>query len=139
MMTFKNVSFHYNFGPATITPLPKKKEHTVHADGQYEVLLPVSLPDEGGFDWLDQFLQKHPHYVELSDRALLSWCEKSGLTRPKGYGITARGSNDKPEMGMGVLALDDLCVRRVLHAVAPIQQRNYVVMEVRGNLLKDGQ
>lgn len=151
MMTFKNVSFHYNFGPATITPLPfkcktinevlvpdvsKKKEHTVHADGQYEVLLPVSLPDEGGFDWLDQFLQKHPHYVELSDRALLSWCEKSGLTRPKGYGITARGSNDKPEMGMGVLALDDLCVRRVLHAVAPIQQRNYVVMEVRGNLLK---
>ncbi|CAK8990176.1 unnamed protein product [Durusdinium trenchii] len=34
----------------------KKKEHTVHADGQYEVLLPVSLPDEGGFDWLDQLL-----------------------------------------------------------------------------------
>ena len=53
------------------------------------------------------------------DRSLLSWCEKSsgspelrhgtdtfrfatagGLSRPKGYGLTARGSNDKPEMGL---------------------------------------
>lgn len=153
ILTFKNVTLHYNFGPHTMAPLPfkcrsinevlqpdvsKKKEHTAHSEGQYEVLFPVSLPDEGGFDWLDQFLQKHPHYVELSDRSLLNWCEKSGLSRPKGYGLSARGSNDKPEMGMGIAALDDLSVRRVLYdAVAPLQQRNYVVMEVRGNLLKD--
>ena len=25
-----------------------------------QVLFPVSLPDEGGFDWLDQFLETHP-------------------------------------------------------------------------------
>mmetsp|Transcript_108348 Transcript_108348/g.258547 ORF Transcript_108348/g.258547 Transcript_108348/m.258547 type:complete len:550 (-) Transcript_108348:60-1709(-) len=152
LLTFKNVSLQYNFGPVSLAPLPfkcrmvnevlqpdvcKKKEHTQHAEGQYEVLFPISLPDEGGFDWLDQFLIKNPHYVELSDRSLLNWCEKSGLLRPKGYNILAKGSNDKPEMGMGITALDDLSVRRVLNAVAPIQQRNYVVMEVRANLLKE--
>ena len=29
-----------------------------------QVLFPVSLPDEGGFDWLDQFLETHPHRPE---------------------------------------------------------------------------
>ncbi|OLQ02059.1 hypothetical protein AK812_SmicGene15164 [Symbiodinium microadriaticum] len=112
LITFKNarasdgksaikVTVNYNFGPSVMVPLPfrcrtmnellggdvsKKKEHTApNADGQYEVVFPVALPDEGGFDFLDQ----------PSDRSLLNWCEKSGALR------------------------------------------NYVVMEIRGNLMKE--
>merc|ERR1712014_99865 len=68
-------------------------------------------------------------------RAILSWAEKSGLMKPKGF--AARSSNDKPEMGFGIGVLDDHSIRRVLQAVAPVQQRNYVVMEVKSNLMKE--
>eukprot|EP00931_Biecheleriopsis_adriatica_P064435 TRINITY_DN39212_c0_g1_i1.p1 TRINITY_DN39212_c0_g1~~TRINITY_DN39212_c0_g1_i1.p1 ORF type:complete len:900 (+),score=229.97 TRINITY_DN39212_c0_g1_i1:49-2700(+) len=151
-LTFKNVSVLYNFGPEPISSLPFKCHMLSNAaqkdagmrpapagpkDGRYEVLFPVCLPDEGGFEWLDTFLKENPTYHELSDRALLKWCEQSGLTRPKGYSPLARSSNDKPEMGMGISAIDDLSVRRVLREVAPIQNRNFVVMEVKGNLNKD--
>merc|ERR1712187_193669 len=61
--------------------------------------------------------------------------EKSGLWRPKGY--ATKTSNDKPEMGFGITMMDDSSIRRVIQAVAPIQQRNYVVMEVKSNLIKD--
>eukprot|EP00449_Zooxanthella_nutricula_P026642 CAMPEP_0198529256 /NCGR_PEP_ID=MMETSP1462-20131121/25646_1 /TAXON_ID=1333877 /ORGANISM="Brandtodinium nutriculum, Strain RCC3387" /LENGTH=808 /DNA_ID=CAMNT_0044259097 /DNA_START=1 /DNA_END=2423 /DNA_ORIENTATION=+ len=147
-LTFKNVTVQYNFGPA-LAPLPfacrsvsdaSVKDAVVTPaptppkDGKYEVLFPVCLPDEGAFDWLDMFLQKHPEYVELSDRAILAWAEKSGLARPKGY--AARSSNDKPEMGFGIGAMDDHSVRRVLQHVAPVQPRHFVVMEVKSNLVK---
>merc|ERR1712176_73158 len=39
--------------------------------------------------------------------------------------------------GFGLTMMDDGSVRRVLNAVAPIQQRNYVVMEVRASLIKE--
>jgi len=97
----------------------------------------VAVPDQGGFQWLDQFLEDNKNYTEISDRALLKWFERSGLTRPKGYGATARTSNDKPEMGMMISALDDLSVRRVLNVVAPIQKRNFVVMELKSSLIKE--
>merc|ERR1712060_803991 len=109
-----------------ITPPEKTRS------GKYEAIFPVGLPDEGLFDWLDLFLEKHKDYTELSDRAILRWAEQSGLTRAK-----VKTSNDKPEMGFGIAMMDDGSVRRVLNAVAPIQQRNYVVMEVRANLVKD--
>jgi len=147
-MTFKNMTLHYNFGPTPLTPLPfacrmvgdaAAKDVQVSAaatqDGQHEVLFPVCLPDEGTFDWLDMFLVKNPQYTELSDRAILSWAEKSGLWRPKGY--AQKSSQDKPEMGFGISVMDDGSVRRVLQAVAPIQARNYVVMEVKSNLVKE--
>merc|ERR1712025_42069 len=101
--------------------------------GKNEVIFPVAMPDEGGFDWLDLFLEEHPNYTELSDRAILSWLEKSGMVRPK-KSVT---SHDKPESGYGIQMIDDQSIRRALLAVAPIQQRNYVVMELTGNLLKD--
>merc|ERR1712032_42027 len=77
-------------------------------------------------------------YTELSDRAILSWAERSGMTRPKGFGANSRSSNDKPEMGFGIGLMDDQSIRRVLQAIAPIQQRSYVVMEVKSNLLAEG-
>merc|ERR1712217_829129 len=46
-------------------------------------------------------------------------------------------SRDKPEMAFGIQAGDDMSIRRTLQAVAPIQQRNYIVMELASNLLKE--
>merc|ERR1712060_269990 len=100
-----------------------------------DVLFPVCLPDEGTFDWLDTFLKGNPSYAELRDRAILSWAEKSGLARPKGY--ASKESNDKPGMGFGIGMMDDGSIKRVLQTVAPIHKRNYVVMEVKSNLVKE--
>merc|ERR1712151_554193 len=145
-LTLKNLTVHYNFGNKPLAPLPfkchmvgeaftKDSEVVVAAapkDGKYEVVFPVTLPDEGSFDALDMFLEQKKDYTELSDRVIISWAEKSGLKR-----ASTKTSNDKPEMGFGISMMDDGSIRRVLNAVAPIQQRNYVVMEVRANLVKD--
>merc|ERR1712060_226979 len=105
-------------------------------DGKYEVIWPVSLPDEGTFDWLDLFLEKNPQYTELSDRMIIDWVEKSGFWRNRNHAM--KTSNDKPEMTFGIRDLDDgVGVRRILHAVASVQQRNFVIMEVKGNLIKE--
>merc|ERR1712187_401573 len=78
--------------------------------------------------------EKNPQYLELSDRALLDWAEKSGVVRPKGYGV--RTSNDKPGMDFQIPMLDDLSVQKILRVMAPVQQRHYIVMEVKANLMK---
>merc|ERR1712151_1401698 len=52
-------------------------------------------------------------------------------------GYNTKTSNDKPEMGFGIAMMDDPSIRRVVQAVAPIQQRNHVVMEVKSNLMKE--
>merc|ERR1712194_341384 len=67
-------------------------------------------------------------------RKILDWAVKSGLRAPKQHGPKA--SNDKPDMTFQIRELDDASMRRAVYMVAPMQQRNYVVMEVRGNLLK---
>merc|ERR1719253_1449584 len=107
---------------------------TTPKDGKYEVVFPVGLPDEGTFDWLDGFLAKHPGYVELSDRTIVEWAQKSGFPKPKVN--QWKHSNDKPDVNFGVQALDELSARRVISSVAPLVPRNYVVMEVKGNLVE---
>jgi len=82
---------------------------------------------------VDGFLAKNPEYTELSDRKILEWASKSGLWRQKGY--SWRASNDKPEMGFGIPFMDDTSVSRLLTAIAPTLKRNYVVMELQGNLV----
>lgn len=149
-VTFRNATLQLNFGSAPLISLPfkcrliqdasKDDAEVIKAvkppkDGKYEVLFPVGLPDEGAFDWLDQFLKDNPEYSEISDRALLDWARLSGLHRPQGY--SWRSSNDKPDMGTGLPSMDDLSVKKVLDAVLPVLQRNVVVMEVKGNLLKE--
>merc|ERR1719426_60333 len=63
-VSYRGATIHYNFG-APVVPLPFKckvigeaivKESDVTkyeapAGGKYTVLFPVSLPDEGSFDW----------------------------------------------------------------------------------------
>merc|ERR1712085_214185 len=104
-------------------------------EGRYDVLVPVAFPDEGTFDWLDAFLAKNPDYVELSDRKILEWAVASGLWKPKTTGW--KTSNDKPEFNFGLQGMDDFSIQRVLRAVAPVVPRNYVVMEVKSNLIAE--
>jgi len=151
-LTWRNLTVSANFGPIPTAPLCFKCRMWQDAaqkdvqvvppapapiDGKCEVLFPLCLPDEGTFDWLDLFLETNPNYVELSDRALLSWAEKSGVWRSKGYGHGSKTSNDKPEMAFGLPLMDDGSIKRILQMVAPLQNRNYIVMEVRGNLTKE--
>jgi len=144
-VSFRNVSLQVNFGPQALKPLPFKCRMVQEAatddievrrhepKKQYEVLFPVGCPDEGTFEWLDEFLEEHPDYVELSDRKLLQWACDSGLWRPKAS--VWKNSNDKPEFNFGLPVMDDLSVRRISTALAPTFPRNYVVMEVKQNLL----
>eukprot|EP00927_Polykrikos_kofoidii_P065899 TRINITY_DN615_c0_g3_i1.p1 TRINITY_DN615_c0_g3~~TRINITY_DN615_c0_g3_i1.p1 ORF type:complete len:1029 (-),score=234.97 TRINITY_DN615_c0_g3_i1:166-3252(-) len=147
-ITFRSITVQVNFGPTRMAQLPfvcrtlqeaalsdvAVRQDPKPRDGKYEVLVPVFLPDEGTFDWLDMFLEKHPDYVELSHRMLLDWAEKSGIQRPR----MCAGSGDRPDMLFGIPQIDeDVNLRRILSAVAPVQQRNMVVMEVNDNLMKD--
>ncbi|CAK9081371.1 Heterogeneous nuclear ribonucleoprotein U-like protein 1 (Adenovirus early region 1B-associated protein 5) (E1B-55 kDa-associated protein 5) (E1B-AP5), partial [Durusdinium trenchii] len=98
-VNFRNVVLQVHFGAQPLRSLAfachswlqvhkahsEVKGATSPADGKYEVLLPVGLPDEGTFDWVDQFLSKNRNYTELSDRAILDWAKKSGLQRYGGY------------------------------------------------------
>merc|ERR1712048_387399 len=104
-----------------IAPTPEKPK-----DGKYEVLLPVGLPDEGLFDWLVLFLKKNKKYTEVSDRAMQSWCEKSGITKK---GLVAQ-SKDKPQ---GELTN----ITNLIKTILPLQQRDIIVMELRANLIKE--
>merc|ERR1712113_780566 len=89
-----------------IAPAPEKPK-----DGKFEVLCPVGLPDEGLFDWLDMFLKKNKKYTEVSDRAMISWCEKSGITK-KGQ---AQSSKDKPVQDLSAITA-------LLRSLLPLQQ-----------------
>merc|ERR1712113_411324 len=45
--------------------------------------------------------------------------------------------NDKPDMSFQVAELDDHSIQKSVYAIAPLQARNFVVMEVKGNLMED--
>jgi len=148
-LTYRNVTVHYNFGPVHHAALPftcrtwqdvSVKDAVVAKeeppkDGKYTALFPTCLPDEGGFQWLDNFLKDNPDYVELSDRAILDWAQRSGIARLKPY--SQRICNDKPEMGFGLPTIDDKSIQKMMAATAWMQKRNFVVLEVHANLLKD--
>jgi len=145
-LTYRNMSVQVNLGVAPLVPLPFKcrmvaeaaladvevaKETAAPADGKYEVVFPVGLPGQGYFDVVDQFLEKNPNFHELSDRKIFEWAEKSGLSRPKSAG----GSNDKPESRFDIQAMDDMSVKKLLNHVAPTARRNFIVPELKANLL----
>merc|ERR1712151_571883 len=144
-ITYRNVTVQMNTGPEPLADMPFKCRMIQDAsaadvelkkaptDEKNQVVFPVGLPETGVFDWVDGFLAKNPSFTELSDRKILEWASKSGLWRQKGY--TWRASNDKPEMGFGIPYMDDTSVSRLLTAIAPTLKRNYVVMELKGNLV----
>merc|ERR1719265_2674567 len=100
-----------------------------------EVVVPVGLPEEGIFDAVDLFLKKNPNHLELSERKLLEWGEKSGIWRQKGF--SWKTSNDRPDLYFGLPGLDDQGALGLLHSVAPMQDRNIVLTEARANLIAE--
>eukprot|EP00927_Polykrikos_kofoidii_P033483 TRINITY_DN2830_c0_g1_i1.p1 TRINITY_DN2830_c0_g1~~TRINITY_DN2830_c0_g1_i1.p1 ORF type:complete len:740 (-),score=188.46 TRINITY_DN2830_c0_g1_i1:275-2413(-) len=146
-IAFRNVTVEVNFGPGSITSMPFAcnalqdaaaedvvvRQFQAPESGKYNVLFPVGFPDEGTFAWLDAFLEKNPDYVELSDRKIIEWALKSGFWRNKAN--SWKSSKDKPDFNFGVPLMDDLSVRRVLNSIASVVPRNYVVMEVKQNLV----
>eukprot|EP00927_Polykrikos_kofoidii_P059509 TRINITY_DN5465_c0_g1_i1.p1 TRINITY_DN5465_c0_g1~~TRINITY_DN5465_c0_g1_i1.p1 ORF type:complete len:1000 (+),score=263.77 TRINITY_DN5465_c0_g1_i1:210-3002(+) len=146
--TYRNVTLRTHFGVKPMVALPFKcrtlqdaAASDVHVstvaapvDGKYEVVYPIGLPTQGCFDWADEFLEKNPHFTELSDRKLLDWASRSGLIRPKSQ---KRGSTDQPAFNFGLPLMDDYSVKTVLTAVAPLLRRNFLVMELRANLLAE--
>merc|ERR1712187_104277 len=92
------------------------------------------IPDEGTFEWLDEFLAENPKFLELSDRQIVDWICKSGFSKPRAN--SWKNSNDNPSSNFGIPPLDDLSARKTLKTLAPMFPRNYCVMEVKGNLLK---
>mmetsp|Transcript_46372 Transcript_46372/g.83697 ORF Transcript_46372/g.83697 Transcript_46372/m.83697 type:complete len:432 (+) Transcript_46372:77-1372(+) len=142
---FRNVTVQVNMGPTLFKPLPFKCRmlagaaaadvvETKKPTGKFDVVLPVAMPDEGTFDWLDEWLAENPSYVELSDRKLQAWAASSGLVKPKGM---AGASNDKPSFNFGLSGMDDMSLQRVVKAVAPTIPRNYVVMEIKSALVAE--
>merc|ERR1712157_410190 len=100
----RNVTLQMNFGPVLLKALPFKCrsiQSAAQADvevapsskpksGKHEVVFPIGFPDEGTFDWVDEFCRKNPSYLEPSDRKIIEWAAKSGMWKAKG----AKDSND---------------------------------------------
>jgi len=95
----------------------------------------LMLPEEGTFDWLDWFLARNPQYTELSDRKVIEWALRSGLWRPKTHSY--KSSNDRPDVNFGISHIDDGSVKQILNMIASVQQRDFIIMEVRNSLLSE--
>lgn len=149
-LTFRNLTLAVNFGRkgVQLKPLPFRCRlfaeiaeahhewagHQQPQDGSLEVVVPVGLPDQGIFDYVDRFIEEHPGFVELSDRKVAEWCRKSGLS-PKGS-PSPSDSRDRPDFNFGLPQLDDRSWRETLLMLAQLAGRSCIVPEVRSALLK---
>merc|ERR1711920_133258 len=77
---------------------------------------------------------KNTGYTEISARSFLEWARKSGFFRQT---QGRRKSNDNPEIYLDIPSIDNGSVDEMIKSIAPLQGRNYVVMEVKGNLIKE--
>eukprot|EP00928_Gymnodinium_smaydae_P055668 TRINITY_DN39162_c0_g1_i1.p1 TRINITY_DN39162_c0_g1~~TRINITY_DN39162_c0_g1_i1.p1 ORF type:complete len:990 (-),score=307.99 TRINITY_DN39162_c0_g1_i1:357-3173(-) len=148
-ITYKNVTLQLNFGPVAQRELPFKCRMLQDASredvevvpvaspaaGVPEVLFPVGLPDQGIFDWVDQYVAANPGYLELSDRKVLEWARRSDVHRRSGSSSSA--STDSPGMDFGLQQLDEGNVQQSLTLLAPALRRNLVHMRLKENLTSE--
>jgi len=120
------------FGNAAAADTESCSFATPSAGSKYSVVVPVGLPDEGFFDYVDRFLEGHPEYVELSDRKLMEWCVKSGLSSWKN---NLPSSRDRPAFNFGIPSIDNKGIRHSVRTLTQLVKRHYVVAELKGNLI----
>lgn len=150
-VNYKGMTLHVNLGPCCMAPLPfscgmlqdAAKDDAVISpkpgSEQAEVIFPVGLPEEGTFEWLDGFLKENPQYTEISNRAILDWGLKSGLFQQQQQQQLGSwpSCSDRPSMDFGIREIDDYTLLKTVQSLAPMFKRDYVVMEVRNNLLAE--
>jgi len=112
------------------------------SDGKYSVIVPVGLPEEGFFDYVDRFTEQHPEYVELSDRKILEWCMKSGLSQKGRQGKWSRhpgfvSTRDRPNFAFGIPSIDNKSVRTFLATLVKLAKRHFIVAENQAALVPD--
>jgi len=120
------------FGNAALADTESSSFASPPAGSKCSVIVPIGLPDEGYFDYVDRFIQSHPDYVELSDRKMLEWCLKSGLSSWKS---NMPASRDRPAFNFGIPSIDNRGIRQSLRGLTQIVKRNYVVAELKGNFV----
>lgn len=152
-LTFQNYVLAVNFGSGGLMmkKLPftcrmmgdiaaadaESASYVPSSTGVYSVVVPVGLPDQGFFDYVDHFLERHPDYVELSDRKLIEWCTKSGLEQWKSNASSSERppSRDRPHFNFGKHHIDKKRDwRGVLKSVSQLTKRNYIIAELKENL-----
>lgn len=135
-VTYRNASIHVNFGANGQADLPfkcrqvadaakadVKEAVTTSLPKVPEVVFPIGLPEQGYFDWVDQFGEANPDFVELSERKIVDHATRSGQAHRQGT------SNDRPDQ------TEDVSMRRLLKESAPLSRRNIVVPELKANLV----
>lgn len=149
-VTYRSLTVSLNFGPAPLSKLPFRCRMLQDAaepdvvttpsgepkDGKHEVYFPVCIPDQGGFEWLEVFLQKKQGCLELSDRKVIEWAMKSGL-RSSQDSFSWKASNDRPDVYFGVPSIDDRSTCRMIQTVAGANKRSFAMMEIKSNLIKE--
>lgn len=143
-LTFKNVTVAVNYGelwkslPFECRPISDAAESDVEKSptkrpDKYEIVVPIGMPNEGFFDYCDQFLNANPEYVELSDRAIVDWAEQSGVRR-MGSVNQPGNSLDKPIFSFGLPGLDDGSVQKMMKVLASSAKRNLLVAQLKENI-----
>jgi hypothetical protein len=103
-------------------------------DGKYEVLMPISMPNKGTFDFLDfcVYPSAKKKYIEISERALVRLLESSGLAPPG-------QDKHKKWKKIGDFQVKELMDNKFQSAylkMATTKKRNYLIMDVAKNLQK---
>lgn len=101
-------------------------------DGSFQVVVPVGLPEQGVFDFVDSFRAERPHFEELSDRRLLEWCKESGIEVQEALS----SSRDRPDFTSAPAGLDGQSLRPMLKTLALLARRDLIFCEVCSGLLK---
>eukprot|EP00928_Gymnodinium_smaydae_P053199 TRINITY_DN37243_c0_g1_i1.p1 TRINITY_DN37243_c0_g1~~TRINITY_DN37243_c0_g1_i1.p1 ORF type:complete len:1086 (+),score=373.31 TRINITY_DN37243_c0_g1_i1:89-3346(+) len=148
-VSYRCMSARINFGPDLLAKMPftcRAIGDAAQDDVQVaaaparqgrkpELLVPVGLPEEGAFDWLDAFHEENPGYEEISERKILHWAEKSGVYREGGF--SWQSSKDRPDLQSGLIPLDNMTVNKVLSNVVPLAGKDIIAMSVKRNLVAE--